>query len=102
MRRPAAEASGWLVATMPFMALTTERVPPRRALGRSPTAFCESAGSTCDAVITIASMRAILREECIMRGIVSYGYRRQTAPGGQGQALPLQYFSTMQHFATTL
>jgi uncharacterized damage-inducible protein DinB len=29
-------------------------------------------------------------------------YRRQTAPGGQGQALPLQSFSTTQHFAVTL
>jgi trehalose utilization protein len=33
---------------------------------------------------------------------VAKSYRRQTAPGGQGQALPLQSLSTMQHFATTL
>ena len=35
-RRPAADASGWLVAIMPFRAMTTERVECRLAAGRSP------------------------------------------------------------------
>src|SRR5262245_56367318 len=35
-RRAAAEASGWLVATMPFIARTGERVPCALDAGRSP------------------------------------------------------------------
>src|SRR5262245_30706129 len=35
-RGAAAEASGWLVATMPFIARTGERLPLMLAAGRSP------------------------------------------------------------------
>src|SRR5437870_7368994 len=58
MRKPAAEASGWLVAIIPFIARTTERVPPPRGLGRSPTAFCELVGSA-DELRSMVSMRMV-------------------------------------------
>src|SRR5262249_54013333 len=40
------EASGWLVAIIPLIARTAERVFPPVAAGLSPTFFCESIGST--------------------------------------------------------
>src|SRR5438105_14579607 len=58
MRKPAAEAIGWLVAIIPFIARTTERVPPPRGLGRSPTAFCEFVGSA-DELRRMVSMRMV-------------------------------------------
>src|SRR5213592_1852678 len=59
MRKPAAEASGWLVAIIPFMARTTERVPPPRGLGRSPTAFCELVGSADELMRMVVSMSMV-------------------------------------------
>ena len=52
-RRPAAEASGWLVAIMPFRASTGERPSFVSLAGRSPGA---AAASTAGAAVTRRDM----------------------------------------------
>src|SRR6478735_8276647 len=53
-RKPAADASGWLVATMPFLASTTERVARGLAAGRSPGS-CMSEARKLSATAAAAS-----------------------------------------------
>jgi hypothetical protein len=56
MRRPVAEASGWLVATIPFIALTAERVLPPLSLGLSPIDCCDSTGMAAKMIVDIVRM----------------------------------------------